>query len=123
MAKKKKKSMDERIAEAIGEEPRVIYSAYKDYADDEEDEPIDNLDDVAVKGNVVLIGQADEFWGGKESKDYRSPVLKNPTWLEVAIHANEMIKTTLDEHHVFLEGLSVFKKEGKVTLYEFDMGS
>ncbi len=62
-----------------------------------------------------------------KSMDYRSDVLENPTWLQVAVHADEMIRVTNDHHHVFLEGLDKLPKkqqtEAGVTLYEFCMGS
>lgn len=117
--------MERRVAKAIKasnpkQKVRVIYSAYKS---DKDDEPIDNLDEIAAKGKVVLVQEADEFWGGPSSKPYRSPVLENPTWLQVAVCANEMIETTRDGHHVFLEGLYKGKREGDVMVYEFAMGS
>jgi len=99
---------------------RVTYSAY---GTDEEDEPIDNLDEVAVSGKVRLVAERETFFGGARSKAYRSPVLMNPTWLEVCVYANEMIKTTRDEHHCFLEGLQLQGQEEDVAIYEFCMGS
>ncbi len=93
----------------------------------ENDEPIDNLDKVAVKGRVRLLCAHEPFYGGPKGKDYRSDVLENPTWLQVAVHADEMIRVTNDHHHVFLEGLDKLPKkqqtEAGVTLYEFCMGS
>jgi hypothetical protein len=99
---------------------RVQYSAYESDADDT---PIDNLDKIAARGKIVLVKAGDEFWGGPKAKDYRSPVLENPTWLQVCVHANEMMKVTRDLHHCFLEGLYKKRKEGDVTVYEFAMGS
>jgi hypothetical protein len=113
---------EKRIEEAIlasgQKKVRVIYSVEAD------------VDKVAVEGKVVLVGFADDFWGGKKSKNYHSEVLINPTWLEVAVRANEMIRVTRDTHHSFLEGLDkpimnmdVGVREDDVTLYEFMMGS
>jgi hypothetical protein len=128
MKHKVRDRMDKKIETAIKKSGQkkvfVIYSAYDE---DESDNPIDNLNEIAVKGKVVLVGDADEFWGGETSLDYCSPVLENPTWLEVCVHANRMIQTVRDEHHVFLEGLDKKRRKVKrtdgVTEYEFSMGS
>lgn len=122
------RKIDARVAEAVraaGQQLRVDYSASEN---DENDVPIDNLDEVAVPGKVVLTQERDTFYGGPKSRSYRSVVLENPTWLQVAVCANEMIKVTRDHHHVFLEGLDKKGEErtetGEViTIYEFSMGS
>lgn len=101
----------------------VIYSAYE--TDAVTGDPINNLNDVAIKGKCILIAEAEAFWGNSDSVDYFSPVLENPTWLEVAVHANSAIIATRDRCHVFLEGV---RKTGKlnddgVPYYKFSMGS
>lgn len=119
-------TIDERVEKAVKAagmtEVLVCYSAYDM---DEDDEPIDNLNEVAVEGRVRLVGFNDEFWG--EGKDYQSEILENPTWLQVTVCANKMIEVTGDQHHAFLEGLSKLHKgkqvEEGVTLYELSMGS
>lgn len=55
--------------------------------------------------------------------DYTSPIVENPTWLQVAILANEMIKTTGDTHHIFLESIQLVKEENGIKQMEFWMGS
>lgn len=116
--------MDQKIEAACKKaghkKVRVCYSVYES---DKDDVPIDNLDEVAVKGKVVLIASADEFWGGKKAKDYTSDVLVDPTWLEVAVCANKMIVKVRDTHHCFLEDLHLERKEGDITFYSFSMGS
>ena len=130
--------MDDKIEKAIlksgQKKVHIIYSAYKS---DKRETPIDNLDKVAVEGKVILIGQRDEFWGGEKSRNYVSEVLDNPTWLDVAVCANAMIRRVRDEHHVFLEGLTKgnytynLKLKEKISkilkpgikVYEFCMGS
>lgn len=98
----------------------VIYSAYET---DEEGLPVDNLNEIAVKGKCKFVGFADDFWGGKEAQDYTSPVLTDPTWLDLCYYANEMILTTNDHHHVFLEGVYKIKTKENINTYEFSMGS
>ena len=116
--------IDARVAQACKDaghkKVRVDYSAYKT---DKDDMPIDNLDQVAVEGKVILVGHADDFFGGSKSKDYRSDILENPTWLQVAVCANKMIKRTRDTHHCFLEGLTRIGEEDGIQVYEFFMGS
>jgi hypothetical protein len=99
---------------------RVRYSAYKS---DEDGVPVDNLHDVAVEGCVVLVANRNLYFGGRQSKDYESKVLESPTWLQVAVRANEMIGVTRDRSHCFLEGLEKMFMADGVTHYKFLMGS
>lgn len=115
--------MENRIQKAIKKTKKKTYVSYSAYETDKNDEPIDNLDKVAVNGKVILIQRDSDYWGDEKSKVYESKILENPTWLEVAICANDMIHTVRDFHHVFLEALSFYRKEGEVSVYKFDMGS
>ncbi len=60
-------------------------------------------------------------------KGYRSPIMENPTWLEVALLANDMINCTGDNHHVYLEAIrpsdTKFTLDDKsfVTVYSFSI--
>jgi hypothetical protein len=98
---------------------RVCYSAY---GEDAAGVPIDNLDEVAVHGRCVLVADANEYFGGPRSREYRSDVLQDPTWLTVVVHANASIAVTRDRHHVFLEGLWPPAGDG-VPVCRFMMGS
>ena len=115
--------MEAMVDDALpaGEKSYVFYSAYK--TSKATDNPLNNLKQVAIKGKVVLVQDNDEFWG--EGKAYRSDTVENPTWLDIAVMANKMIKTVGDFHHIFLEG--VFPTKGKthdgVKIYTFSMGS
>lgn len=61
-------------------------------------------DDVAVLGTVVVHDDRDEFYGGPESRDYVGRTLTNPTWYDLLIEANHMMRVTGDYTHRFLEG-------------------
>lgn len=120
----KKPSITSRVRKAIKESgQKKVYVCYSAYKLDDNDEPIDNLDEIAFHGKAILTSDADEFFGGEKSKNYRSEVIENPTWLQVAVLANAMIRRTRDTHHCFLEGLSVVDKKGDVTILDFLMGS
>ena len=88
---------------------------------------IDNLDEIAVKGYVRFESERNDFFGGPKSKDYRSKILKNPTWLEVAVYCEKKIRKTRDYHHCFLEAIKFLRTEkikGKeVQIFDFSMGS
>ena len=58
-------------------------------------------------------------------EDYFLPVLENPTWFEVAVHANAAIIATRDFHHIFLEGVqrTGILNDADVPFYIFAMGS
>lgn len=107
------------ISNVLGEDPRVIFSAY----DTVDGLPVNNLNEVAIEGKVILQGIAD-CWGDEDSEDYTSEVLENPTWLDVSVRADKMIHMTGDFHHVFLE--AVYDSEQTidgVKVYRFSMGS
>jgi len=77
-------------------ENKVIYAAYDT---DDNDNPIINFDEVAFKGTFVCV--YDMHWG--DTTYYSEPVT-NPTWLDLAVIANEAIHVSGDDHHVFFEG-------------------
>ena len=124
MNKKWKESYDKiqgRVEKAVKGECFVKYSAYQK-TPGTAGIPIDNLDAVAVKGKVFFVQPHHSFWG--KGKNYISKTVQNPTWLDVAVLANDMIKTVGDKHHVFLEEI-----EERHTYYDktkqlhFSMGS
>lgn len=111
------------VREALnGNNPHVFFSAYD--TNPETGNPINNLNEVAIKGKCILFQKVDDYWGDDAGFDYYSPVLENPTWLEAAVHADAAIIATRDFHHSFFEG--VFpdgKDKDGIPYYEFSMGS
>jgi len=81
-----------------------------------------DVNKVAHEGKIQFIVLKDEgeFW---RHDDYESPVLENPTWLEVCLHANDMIIKTGDLHHIYLEGINVDTEVEGVSVANFSMGS
>ncbi len=66
---------------------------------------------VAFEDRVVVEASADEFFGGVESRAYRSRVMDRPTWGQLLRCAESQVKRTKDYHHVFLEGAEVVRRE------------
>lgn len=95
------KAMHDRIADKLGRPPVVYYSAYRT----KDCLPLDNLDEVAVEGDVKFVANYEPFWGS--GSPYESPVVSSPTWLDVAVLCDDMIRTTGDYHHHFLEGITL----------------
>lgn len=99
----------------------VIYSAYKTADDGSRPEhdglPINNLNDIAFTGTFTVVCEKSDYdlWRDEDSQDYKSSPITNPTWLELAVLANESILTTRDFHHVFFEGAE--QKEDVLRLY------
>lgn len=81
------------------------------------------LNAVAVVGAVRVEADADEFFGGHDSKPYRSRVMASPTWGDLMRCAKQQAKKTLDEHHVFVEGIEFLRKDGGVTVIRLVLGS
>lgn len=132
--------IEEKVEQAIlADGQKKVYVIYSAYESDEDDDPIDNLDEVAVKGKCVFFAPQETFYGGEKSRSYVSPIMENPTWLQLCVLANAMIRRTRDGHHVFLEGVErtnsgdaiekIIKKlkldrlPSGVKVYEFCMGS
>ena len=80
-----------------------------------------DMNDCAVVGSIKMVMPAD--WS--DGEDYESPVVENPTWLELAVFADEAIKSTQDFHHSFFEGIRPKTDEtvNGVKIYQFIMGS
>lgn len=98
-----------RVVERLGKGCNVRFSAYET---DTEGLPCDNLDKVVVQEKVRFTC---DWW--------KSDVLENPTWMDVAVCADAMITATGDLHHVFLEGVKLVETVDGVQIMELVMGS
>ena len=80
---------------------------------------------VPVPGTIHVQGRYNELHDVTgQGEDYCSHVMIDPTWLQIAVCANDMINVTGDEAHYFLEGIRYIgdcENDGKV--FEFVMGS
>ncbi len=86
-----------KIAAKLGKTPCIHYELG---GEDENGIPIDNLDDVAFEGKVCFI----------EIRDYASyvsPIIVNPTFLDVAVHCHAAMRKMGDKHHIFLSGAGI----------------
>ena len=80
------------------------------------------MNEVAIEGKAILVSDYDNFWG--EGGNYRSDVVENPTWLDLALLADTAIRTTGDTHHQFFENIrEVGEDTDGVSVYRFIMGS
>lgn len=107
--------IDGKVEEAIKQDGAnrhyVMYSAY-DF--DQWETPIDNLDEVPVKGKIRFES---------EDGEWKSGVLESPTWLEITVVANHMIIETGDYHHVYVEDFDVIANEDGIMIARLFMGS
>lgn len=111
-------AIQKRVEQSIGSACVVQFAAYRM---DAREMPIDNLDETAVVGSVQIVQDHDPFWG--KGQDYRSATLADPTWMEVAAIADEMIGVTGDKQHCYLEGFTRLRNENGIEVLELDMGS
>jgi hypothetical protein len=77
--------------------------------------------DIVAEGKVVFCHRYAWVQGGKS--EYRSAVYESPTMVELAMCLAESILVTGDTHHIYLEGFTVDRKEGEVTIVDIDAGS
>jgi hypothetical protein len=120
--------MHQRVDDAVkadGQEESIVY--YSAYEATKEGIPIDNLDEIPMQGKIMLVDDGSDFYGSGEA--YKSKTLDSPTWLELCVAANEMICTTKDKHHVFLEGIMATEQVltlqdmTEIKVCNFNMGS
>lgn len=99
---------------------KKILVEYSAYGTDENDNPINNLNEIAFVGKVKFISKSGDAW---VEQRFESKIIKDPTWLQCCVIANEMIMTTGDRHHCFLEGIKKNENKEDFTICEFIMGS
>lgn len=101
-------AMHERVHNACMQANHAgVYINYSAYETDANDIPIDNLNDIAYRGTYIVV-----------HNNYLSEVVVDPTWLELAVHANAALIANEEEDgdHIFFEGVTT---EGGFT----DVGS
>jgi hypothetical protein len=59
---------------------------------------------VAFNGPCMVTAEADDWFGGEDSRPYRSRLMQSPTWADLTRVAASQQKATRDLHHAFLEG-------------------
>ena len=113
-------AIQNRIKARVGPKCYVVFSAYKFDADKV---PIDNLDDVPISGRVLIRASRDRTRGGHLSKDYESPIMESPTWLDLCAIANEQITATRDRNRRYLEHVEVVEKTSDIQIAAFRLGA
>jgi hypothetical protein len=66
---------------------------------------------VAFHDRVRVVGHRDDYFGGEESRSYRSRIMVNPTWGQLFRVFKSQMKKTRDYHHAFLEGAHIVRRE------------
>lgn len=82
--------------------------------------PLENLNEVAVVG-PCFVQKQDPFFGRGE--DDESAIVTSRTWLQLCRLASDMIQTTGDLNHVFLEAVSELREENGGKVFRVEMGS
>ena len=100
----------------------VVYSAYKIV----DGRHVDNdLNDTMARGPVILTAQYD--WSdadGYFTEKFKSEVMTDPTWLDVAVWAYAVGGLTRDKTHFFLESAKYTgRTERGARVYELSFGS
>lgn len=80
--------------------------------------------DVAIKGRCVISYRTYDTFSHTGNTYYCSPLLNNPSWMDVARIADAAIKHTGDYHHIYLEAVRfIAANPNGVAIYELRMGS
>jgi hypothetical protein len=95
-------AIQNRVKHRIGRNCVVVFHAYKLNADRL---PIDNLDEVPVSGKLLI--RSGRRRRAAQSIEFESPVVENPSWLELCVIANNQLIATRDRKHRYLEQIDV----------------
>ncbi len=81
-----------------------------------------------IETPIRVVASADEFWGGPNSKPFKSKVYHKPTFGALLHALRKQIEFTGDQHHCYLESFEVVGKEihptiGTITLIALHCGS
>ncbi|KAE9543686.1 hypothetical protein AGLY_002082 [Aphis glycines] len=80
-----------------------------------------NLHKIPIVGNIFIIDQGNDQFGN--GNPYISKLLNSPTWLELCKIANDLIITTGDYTHHYLDDIKIVEDLGIIKMCEFSMGS
>ena len=111
-------AIQNRVRARVGPKCSVFFSAYKL---DSDMVPIDKLDDVPITGRVIIKGIRDRS-RGQLSKDYESPIMESPTWLDLCVIANDQMMVTRDRVHRYLEHVEVVGNTADIQIAVFRLG-
>jgi len=75
-------------------------------------------EEIAYNGKCILT-----HMGGSSGYEYKSDVLKTPTWYDVIKLFDMAILITDDRHHVFLEGLRKVEMQDDIAILDIIAGS
>jgi hypothetical protein len=82
-----------------------------------------NLDDVIIEGKAKFAVLWTPWDEEKPEIWYESEIIENPTNLDAAVYANDMIHKTGDTHHIFLEQIIQCGVVNGMTIFTYAMGS
>jgi len=78
-----------------------LHSKYCTYACEE------SPDTIAFNGRCIIYIKADDFFA---TNGYTSPILNNPTYMDIFNLLDDIVETTGDYHHIFFEGIHYVKQ-------------
>ena len=94
----------------------MVFSAYKC---DQDNVPIDNLDEVPISGNIEIQGKGKSATRVEaREKVIESEVLRDPTWLDQCAIANAHLIQRIHRRQLYLESVHVVGVEGHVKIVE-----
>lgn len=94
---------------------------YSLYGKDQDDLPVNNLHEKAINGKVIFIGGHNRCMD--DGKGFISEPYFDPTWLDVAIAANDFLNASGNHQHVYLEGILTVSESHNIKCVTFVFGS
>ena len=86
-----------------------------------ENDKLQHPDEIAIYGKCVVFQGQDDMWN---TSDYVGDVLENPSYGDILLEADNAIKITEDNHHIFLEGFDIVSyTDCEIAIIELCMGS
>jgi hypothetical protein len=104
-------AIQDRVRAWVNQKCFLVFSAYKC---DQDNVPIDNLDEVPISGDVKIRASGHRVPSGNRRKDYESAVLRNPTWLDLCVIANAHLVQRIRRRQIYLKTAKVVGTEDDV---------
>ncbi len=79
-------------------------SEYASYCIYTGNDTLQNPDEIAINGSCIVYEDQNDDWN---SSGYIGDVLENPSYGDILLEADNVLKITGDNHHVFLEGFNI----------------
>ena len=78
-------------------------------------EILTHINEVAIKGKGITLTA--DMWVQEGYEEGKVKLPDNPTWLDLWLGCDQIVKMTGDDHHVFIESFTYDTKKNKIEVF------